>query len=106
MCCVRSGYIFFVRINVMFCSSAGQRKFSKYTTSFQPKFKFQSIKNWSFRCKLFLLPAGREIVNRISNGCQGLHPPMKEKTGYRETEEKWVTNRYRKKKTFYIQMKI
>ena len=105
MCCVRSGYIFFVRINVMFCSSAGQRKFSKYTTSFQSKFKFQSIKNWSFRCKLFLLPAGREIVNRISNGCQGLHPPMKEKTGYRETEENGLKS-LPEKKTFYIQMKI
>ena len=55
--------------------------------------------------KTLLVTAGREIVKQISNGCQGLPLLMKERTDYRETYEKWVTNSDQKK-TFYIQMKV
>ena len=55
--------------------------------------------------KLYFLTAGGEIVNQICDGCQGLPPLMKERTDYRETCQKWVTNGDQKK-TFYIQMKV
>ena len=42
--------------------------------------------------KTLLVTAGREIVKQISNGCQGLPLLMKDRTDYRETYEKWVTN--------------